>query len=312
MSGIAELYAINDLDFINQEAGWQAEYRQLSPAPFQARFWFGKSSIFDITKELLTGSLEVMAADQDDAVSLLVRLPSSGEIRFNGNPMDCGDTFMLLPGAEIQAHVKTNTNVGTFRIPLSRIADIASAYDLEWRGFISGSSRKLRLHQEAVDGFTRALDAMLSGASEERMSSGARLDQTVELFVRSLLAPIDNQTLQKQRPRLGSRRNFQNALEFIEANLDKPFKITDVCKHACVGIRTLERHFVRETGLPPSSYIKARRLNAARRSLLKADPNSTSVMEIAHQHGISHLSRFSTEYRHFFGESPSKTLLNPT
>jgi hypothetical protein len=43
------------LDDLNQEVGWQAEYRQLCPGAFHAKFWFGKSSIFDLTKEFLTG-----------------------------------------------------------------------------------------------------------------------------------------------------------------------------------------------------------------------------------------------------------------
>lgn len=131
MSGSAECYTVDELDELNQEVGWQAEYRHLRPGPFRAQFWFGKSSIFDLTKESLAGPLEVMAADQDDAVALLIRRPSLGAIRFNGSPMDCGDQFLLMPGAEIRAHTQSDIIVDTCRIPLSRVADVAEAFDLE-------------------------------------------------------------------------------------------------------------------------------------------------------------------------------------
>lgn len=309
MSEFSELQVVDEINDLNQEAGWQTEYRQLCSGPFHALFWYGETNVFSFTREFLKGPLEVMAADQDDVFALMINRPSLGELRFNGIHMDYGDAFLFMPGVEFRAHTKSNISLDSLSIPVSRVADVAEAFDLEWPGFIPGHSRKLKLPREAVDGFTQSLDATLSDDPAEQVLADARSVQALELFVRSVLSPLDAQGSHKQRPGLGSRRNFQNALEFIEANLGVRFSLADLCRHTEVGIRTLERQFVRETGVPPVTYIKARRLNAARRMLLAADPAEASVTHIAHEHGISHMGRFSVEYRRFFGEQPSETLM---
>lgn len=101
------------------------------------------------------------------------------------------------------------------------------------------------------------------------------------------------------------------ALEFIDSNLSDQISVADVCQQTDVGIKTLERQFVRETGVLPLAYIRARRLNAAHRALIAADPREIRVTQIAAEHGITHLGRFSRDYQHFFGELPSKTLAHP-
>jgi len=43
-------------------------------------------------------------------------------------------------------------------------------------------------------------------------------------------------------------------------------------------------------------------------TLLKADPNATSVAEVARSHGFSQPGRFAGVYRRLFGEVPLATL----
>jgi adenylate cyclase len=70
--------------------------------------------------------------------------------------------------------------------------------------------------------------------------------------------------------------------------------------------RTLLKQFQKFVGLPPLTYLRRLRLNAARSKL--ADPDSkNSVADVAIGCGFAHLGRFSTEYRHAFGELPSAT-----
>jgi transcriptional regulator GlxA family with amidase domain len=53
-------------------------------------------------------------------------------------------------------------------------------------------------------------------------------------------------------------------------------------------------------------------MHLARRALRDADPERTSVTEIATAHGFWELGRFSVEYRNLFDESPSMTLRRST
>jgi transcriptional regulator GlxA family with amidase domain len=54
--------------------------------------------------------------------------------------------------------------------------------------------------------------------------------------------------------------------------------------------------------------MRLRRLNLVRAELRRADPDTTSVAQIARRHCFSELGRFAAVYRQIFGESPSTTL----
>jgi AraC-like DNA-binding protein len=61
-------------------------------------------------------------------------------------------------------------------------------------------------------------------------------------------------------------------------------------------------------GVSPQQYVMLRRMQVARRALLNGDPAADRVTDIATECGFWELGRFSVNYRHLFGESPSATL----
>ena len=61
-------------------------------------------------------------------------------------------------------------------------------------------------------------------------------------------------------------------------------------------------------GLSPARYIKAMRLNAARRELARGDNPQLSVYDAAVRWGFWHFGHFSTDYKKQFSELPSQTL----
>ena len=95
------------------------------------------------------------------------------------------------------------------------------------------------------------------------------------------------------------------AREYMESKLDEPLRISDVAKHACTTVRTLERAFMLEYQMPPVAYLRVRRLAAARRLLRRANPK-TSVRSIAASCGFRHFGRFSLAFRQQFGSPPSE------
>ena len=96
--------------------------------------------------------------------------------------------------------------------------------------------------------------------------------------------------------------------EWIDVNLTESFSRADLARVAKLDVRTLSRAFLRRHKMAPMQYVRARRLQAARSSLLQADADSTTVTEIALLYGFNHLSRFAADYRRAFGEFPSQTL----
>ena len=91
---------------------------------------------------------------------------------------------------------------------------------------------------------------------------------------------------------------------YRESHLNLPA----LCSAIDVPERTLRMCSAELLGLSPTRYHLLRRLNGARSELLNADPETTSVTQIAHNHQFVELGRFAVAYRTVFGEMPSVTL----
>lgn len=96
--------------------------------------------------------------------------------------------------------------------------------------------------------------------------------------------------------------------EYIREHCAESLTLTDLARVAGVSGRTLLEGFRRHRGISPMRLLKTARLDRARSELLKADPDETSVTEVAMHYGFQHLGRFSVEFKRRFGESPSATL----
>jgi AraC-like DNA-binding protein len=94
----------------------------------------------------------------------------------------------------------------------------------------------------------------------------------------------------------------------IEESADRPLYIPEICKAIGVSERTLRTCCDEDLGMGPKHYLMLRRMNLARRALLRADATRTSVTAVATDYGFWELGRFSVEYRVLFGEAPSATL----
>jgi AraC-like DNA-binding protein len=82
----------------------------------------------------------------------------------------------------------------------------------------------------------------------------------------------------------------------------------ELCAAVAVPERTLGICCAEFLGMSPGSYVRVRRLNLFRAALLRADPATASVAEIARRYGFSELGHFAATYRGAFGETPSATL----
>lgn len=98
------------------------------------------------------------------------------------------------------------------------------------------------------------------------------------------------------------------AIEAIEAGPDLPLTTSTLAAHCNVSVRTLQAGFQHHLGVSPMAYLRDERLRRARLELESADPSSTTVAEIAHRWGFSHLGRFGAAYKARYGETPARAL----
>src|SRR5215211_8180548 len=84
--------------------------------------------------------------------------------------------------------------------------------------------------------------------------------------------------------------------EFLEANPNTPLYLTDVCAAVGTAERTLRAACEEHLGMGPIRYLTFRRMHLVRRALVRADPATATVTQIAmdHGYGSSAASRLPT------------------
>jgi transcriptional regulator GlxA family with amidase domain len=103
-------------------------------------------------------------------------------------------------------------------------------------------------------------------------------------------------------------RPVKRALDAMHAEPWRAFTAGDLAEIAGVGIRLLQESFKQHVGVPPLAYLRRLRLDGVHAELVRSEPWSASVGEVAFRWGFTHLGRFAIAYRERYGESPSTTL----
>ncbi|MEX3915172.1 helix-turn-helix domain-containing protein [Paraburkholderia sp. BR10872] len=105
-----------------------------------------------------------------------------------------------------------------------------------------------------------------------------------------------------------SRRRWivAQARDYVLAHRGRPVGVPELCEQLHVSRRTLQYCFQDVLGMAPATYLRALRLNGARRDL--CGRAAGSVQDVAAAWGFWHLSQFATDYRRMFGMRPSEAL----
>ena len=98
------------------------------------------------------------------------------------------------------------------------------------------------------------------------------------------------------------------ALKHIEANVNEPVTVRDLCRITGASERTLQYAFQERFQVSPKQYLTAVRLNGVRKQLRHADPQTTRVTDVANTWGFWHMGQFAADYKAFFSEKPLETL----
>lgn len=140
-----------------------------------------------------------------------------------------------------------------------------------------------------------------------RVVSRRESAKTRAFFERQLVVEVLASALRRgmmpQRPALGSGDTVTSrAVRYIEANLFSDLSLAAIARSAFASPSTLLRHFREDIGRSPHAYVKARRLEEARR-LLKTGTHT--VGDVALLVGYENFAAFTTAFKRHFGAPPS-------
>lgn len=103
-------------------------------------------------------------------------------------------------------------------------------------------------------------------------------------------------------------RAVRRAVELLEGRPEDSWTTRDLAAEVGLSARGLQSGFCDLTGAPPMTYLRGVRLRRTRGDLVDSNAEHTTVSQVAHLWGFTHLGRFAAAYRHEYGELPSDTL----
>lgn len=104
------------------------------------------------------------------------------------------------------------------------------------------------------------------------------------------------------------KRVVDRACEVMLSQPEQPKSILEVCSLIGASPTKLAYCFRDILGVSPVKYLRAVRLNGARRDLKRCVDRRLGVQDIATRWGFWHLGDFSADFKRQFGELPSETL----
>lgn len=253
-----------------------------------------------------TGS-PLIAEAAADPNGLLFFVPVAGQHTINGQPSDERMVLLVPGGADFTIAVRHEHEWVAVFVPQGLLGaphpETARDGSGSWIG---------RPGREQVTRLRSLLSGVLRTARVEPtiLTTPAALAaiQTDLLAACRLAAGIEPTAEAAGRPLIPRGRIIRTAKALIESCEDGALGIDDLARAADVSVRTLQTAFLEYYGIPPLRYLTLRRLHQVREALRKADPDETTVTQIAARVGFWQFGRFAGQYRRLFGELPSVTL----
>jgi AraC family transcriptional regulator, ethanolamine operon transcriptional activator len=202
---------------------------------------------------------------------------------------------LLLPPAEIRAHLRDRRREGDFRLPKGTETLQADAAMVR---------RLFDWGKRLVDTAARQ-PALFNDRKDERVAAQVEM---VETLLATLGATSDFEPARDDHVRQSQTLAVKTAEDYALSHADDRVYVTDLCRAAAVSERALQYAFKEVMGLTPVAYLIRLRLHRVRQALLAATHGSTTVSAVALDWGFWHFGEFSRAYKDCFGELPSDTL----
>jgi len=286
--------AVEALQVASEAAGWECEYRQIEAGHLEAKSTFQPVGGSSLICETSNRRIEVAARTPDAAATVMVPLPGT-VVLINGQQLS--DDRMMILAPNIDFHAVSNSGAEVWSIHLSNDL-LDETLDIGRLG-----TQVIEARPDSLAEFRAAIKFTLE---EDRERVLNHYETHFANLWQKLISSNAPANMPERYNRLHKRKALARALEFIEAHLARPLRMDQVCTYANVSQSTLERLFRSEFQQTPSSYVRARRLDAVRRDLTAGLDASETIAEVAMAHGFAHMGRFSSLYRRQFGHLPSE------
>lgn len=301
-------FATRDID--EQAAllhGWNQTYNQLSGGAFSGELCEAELGGLYVFREVTSQSLHQTGTLPDGCVAVGVPLSIPGSAKFCGQSCDGRQAHIFSGANGFEYQTPNGLDMAGLVIPIAILHAVMLSDEFETLALPSQRARLKPIapatHQKLRHLLLGAIEALQSDNVDATTPTLSRVFAAeAARTVIECLAPADNdQPLSLTDARCRSVVYDAQRLVMEQANAN--LSIEDICRSLEISRRTLQTCFQHTLGIPPASYLRAVRLNSARRTLKQCG----SVTEAATTWGFWHFGRFAQDYKAMFAESPSQT-----
>ena len=221
----------------------------------------------------------------------------------------------LVPGSELELLEPAAHDLLSFAWDLDFLRDLASSTAIvqpsKLNQFLDSISQPPHLlcdHQQLGPHWYKFFETQISGAicgvesvSPEKLES---------LGVGFLLSMLESFSDAKVPPMTRHQRHelVRQAIEYDDSQRSYGCSIPSISGHLSCSRRSLELAFNETVSTSPLQFLTRRRLNAMYKDLLRSDPDTTTVTEIAMSAGFTEMGRCAARFKKLFNATPSDIL----
>jgi AraC-like DNA-binding protein len=293
--------------------GVRSELTVLDSGPFMAKVTGLELDQLWVRRLTESGARVMEANFELPRIAVAFQTHPGSEMLWNGAQVEANSLAVMQPGRLYHQRFSGPSHWGAVSLPVGTAASLLGTI-IGGEPNLFRRCRPVRTSQERI-GTLRMLHASAGHLAEHapeiiRNVEAARgLEQALIMALANCLSGESDDG----GDATGRRHNIVIARlrDFLQINSDRALHVPEVCQQIGVSERALRICCHEYFGVGPRRYLMLRRMHLAYRGLRAADPDSTSVTEIATQFCFWELGRFAVEYRKIFGKSPSDTLRQP-
>ncbi|WP_277189172.1 helix-turn-helix domain-containing protein [Caballeronia sp. BR00000012568055] len=283
--------------------GWDAQYTQISGGTFHGSLSTVSLGGVRLLVEGLDKVIFQQGAIASDRLVIAVPLELEGHARLCGEKSgrDSLHVFSSLPRFEFYSpdrHMLVNVEIQDQLLSSSRMRALAESLRARSLAPIIPMASDTADHLRLLLQHALAASALTAENESDRERV---LERTVMYAVSEALSNAPDSDSKRTHGRHWNLVNTVN--EKLREPSTCPLSIAELCVDLGLSRRTVQYAFHQALNLNPVAYLRAVRLNHARRALRSGQ----SVTSAATTWGFLHFGSFASDYRRMFGELPSVT-----
>ena len=292
----------------NNLSDWEQRYNQISSGCFYGSTTELKFEGLQLFHEFMSQQVHRRCQIMPDCLWLGIAANLDSESRVNGIAVGDNDLICRLGNRAFELITPKNHRIYGVVVQQQKVFNIAALQGLEINDLNFADHERLWIPKSIMVNLRFLLNRLLC---ESVVMPGAKLQEDLVMMV--LLEILQSQRpCKKITPSYRHRKQVVDRVRHhLDINQDRAVNITELCHSVGTCRRTLQYSFESIIGVSPIKYMRALRLNGARRSLLTTNGN-LSVAEAAANWGFLHMSQFAKDYQALFGELPSDTGVQKT